>query len=446
LFRLFGFIYPGDVMRHIRFACLYSKSEDKVAAAIELLEDTLQRENHAALLPIFENISLDRRVAELEKTFPGRAADTAQRIRELLAGECGCGSRWLAAVALEFIGRHADLARAVRVPDDERMAAARAWILPPAGTERGRMPVIQRVIALKRSSIFAAVPEEVLSEFAPQATESVFAAAAPILRAGEFGSTLGVIVEGSVRIFRGQQTLAELGPGGVFGELAALSPEPRTANVTAVSETRVLELSAEAVERMIAARGEAAEGIIRVLCERIQTSIREKTFADTGSYRIPRDAPATTGPARMLQDLEKVVWLRKVEIFSSLSDTILLHLARLATEQWLDEGAALFQKGDLGTSLYIVVEGEMAVHEDGRLIATLRPGEILGELALLTSEVRSTSVAAKTPARLLKITQSVVQELMWDHYQMTRGMIRILVQRLRAMMVGPGAAAGETTT
>jgi len=82
----------------------------------------------------------------------------------------------------------------------------------------------------------------------------------------------------------------------------------------------------------------------------------------------------------------------------------------------------------------VIVEGEIVVHDDGRIIATLHPGEILGELALLTSEVRSSSISAKTPVRLLRITQSVVQEMMWDHYQMTRGIIRILVTRLRAMM------------
>ena len=434
LFTLLGFLHPGDVMRYIRFACLYSKSEDKVAAAIELLENMLQRGRHEFVLPIFEGTSLDRRVTELEKTFPGRSGDVAQRVREVLAGDCGTGSRWLAAVVLDFLGTHATLGGQIQVPENQAMTAARAWTLPPPAGAGGSMSVIQRVAALKRTPIFAGVPDEVLSEFAPEATEQVFAAGADIIREGEVGSTLCLVVAGKVRIHSWQVTLAELGAGGVFGELAALSPEPRTANVNAVEETRILELSAAAVERMMATRGEAAEGIIRVLCRRIQTSITEKTFHPTGSFRLPQVAAPSARPTRMLQELEKVVWLKKVEIFNSLSDTIRLHLARLATEQWLDEGDTLFAKGDLGTAMYVIVEGEIAVHDDGRLIATLRQGEILGELALLTSEVRSSSISAKTPARLLKITQSVMQELMWDHYHMTRGVIRILVTRLRAMM------------
>jgi CRP-like cAMP-binding protein len=48
--------------------------------------------------------------------------------------------------------------------------------------------------------------------------------------------------------------------------------------------------------------------------------------------------------------------------------------------------------------------------------------------------VRSSSISAKSPARLLKITQSVMQELMWDHHRLTRGIIQILVTRLRTMM------------
>ncbi|OGT81311.1 MAG: hypothetical protein A3H91_04770 [Gammaproteobacteria bacterium RIFCSPLOWO2_02_FULL_61_13] len=434
LFTLLGFLHPADVMRHIRFACLYSKSEDKVAAAIELLESMLQRGCHAPLLPIFEGASLDRRVTALEKTYPGRAAGVVQRLREVLAGECGSGNRWVAAATLDFLRTRAELAQQIEIPGNEQMSTARAWMHPPAEGAGGRMSVIQRVTALKRTAIFADVPEEVLSEFAPEAIERSFSAGADIIREGEIGSTLSVVVAGKVRIHSWQLTLAELGEGGVFGELSALSPEPRSANVNAVEETRILELSAAAVERMIATRGEAAEGIIRVLCQRIQTSITEKTYHETGSFRVQPPATPSARPTRMLLELEKVVWLKKVEIFHTLSDTILLHLARLATEQWLDKGDTLFEKGDMGTAMYVIVEGEIAVHDDGKLIATLRPGEILGELALLTSEVRSSSISAKTPARLLKITQSVVQELMWDHYHMTRGMIRILVTRLRTMM------------
>jgi CRP-like cAMP-binding protein/HEAT repeat protein len=444
LFTLLGFLHPSDVMRYIRFAFLNSKSEDKVAAAIELLESMLARSDHAPLLPIFEGTLVERRVAELEKHYPGRAPDLAQRLRELLAGDCATANRWVAAVALDFLHSHADLARRIEVPENPRISIARAWIQPPVAGGVSCMSVLQRVVALKRTPIFADVPEEVLSEFAPEAVETVFAASAPIIRTGEMGHTLGVIVEGSVRIFRGTQTLAELGVGGVFGELAALSPEPRTANVTASESTRILELNAAAVERMIQTRDEAAKGIIRVLCQRIQTTIREKTFEDTGTFRVQRAATARKAPARMLQELEKVVWLKKVEIFGSLSDTILLHLARLATEQWLDAGDTLFEKGALGTSMYVIVEGEIAVHDEGRLIATLRPGEIVGELALLTSEVRSSSISAKSPARLLKITQSVMQELMWDHHRLTRGIIQILVTRLRSMMTAhpTGDAAG----
>lgn len=434
LFTLLGFLHPADVMRYIRFACLYSKSGDKVAAAIELLENMLARGCHAALLPIFEGTSLERRVAVLEKTWPGRTPGVARRLGEVLGGENGTGSRWVTAVTLDFLHSHTDIGSRVPVPEGPGIAAARQWIMPPPGG--GRMSVTQRVIALRRTPIFSEVPEEVLAEFCNDCVERTLDSGAEIIRAGEVGSTLCVIVTGRVRIHRWRQTLAEPGAGGVFGELSALSPEPRSADVSALEETRLLEFSAAAVESMIASRGEAAEGIIRVLAQRIRTTIAEKTYHDTGTFRVLRNLPpAATGmPSRMLLELEKVVWLKKVEIFASLSDTILLHLARLATEQWLGDGQTLFEKGDLGTAMYVIVDGEIAVHDEERLIATLRQGEIFGELALLTSEVRSSTISAKTPVRLLKITQSVVRELMWDHYGMTRGVIRILVSRLRAMM------------
>ena len=444
LFLLFGFLFPGDAMRFIRFACLYSRSEDKVASAIELLDTLLQRSPHRPVLPVFEDTSLDRRLAALEQSYPTSGPDLRACLKGILGGHCGCRSRWLLAVALRFADQDEVLKGAIPpVAAGEGLASARSWTEPAPDMNDGGagMAVIDKVVALHRANIFADVPDEILAEYAPRAVLRAFPAGASIIRQGESGSTLCVVVSGLVRVSRGAQTLATLAAGEVFGELSALSPEVRTANVDAVGEARILELDTESVNRMVAERGEAAEGVIRVLCQRIQSALRERTFEDTGRFAIQETAaPAVDATVRMLQDVEKAVLLKKAELFSTLTDPVLLHLGRLATEQWFAAGEALFTKGDFGTAMFVIAEGELAVHDDDRLVAELRQGEIVGELGLLTSEVRSSSVTARTPARLLKITQSALSELMWDHPQVTRSLIQVLVTRLRRMMTAQGAA------
>jgi CRP-like cAMP-binding protein/HEAT repeat protein len=440
LFQLLGFLYPGDMMRFVRFARLYSTSEDKVASAVELLDTLLQRSPYRHILPIFEDTLLDRRLAALESVFPTGAADPAACLREILERHCGLRSRWLLAVALELAERDEVLKAGVPAPTaaaTDDLAPARAWTIPSpdAGRDGGGMSVIDKVAALHRAGIFAAVPEEILSEYAPMALLRTFPAGTSIMRAGESGSTLCIVDAGSVRVFRGNQTLATLSAGDVFGELSALSPEVRTASIEAMEDTRVLELDAGSMNRMLAERGEAADGVIRVLCQRIQSMLRQRTFEDSGRYSIPvSPSPVAEGTARMLQDVEKAVLLKKAEIFSTLSDPVLLHLGRLAAEQYINPGQALFTKGDFGTAMFVIAEGELAVHDGDRLVATLRQGEIVGELGLLTSEVRSSSVTANTPTRLLKVTRGALFELMWDHPQVTLNLIQVLVVRLRRMM------------
>jgi CRP-like cAMP-binding protein len=152
--------------------------------------------------------------------------------------------------------------------------------------------------------------------------------------------------------------------------------------------------------------------------------------------------PETPIPDTMLSVVEKAVLLKTVEIFSSLPHPVLTHLASLSREQWLGRGAVLFNQGDLGTSMYVIMDGEVAVHDDDRLIATLRRGKIIGELALLTSEVRSTSISALQPSRLLKITQRAMEELLWDHERMRRSLVQVLATRLRNMVSGVQPASG----
>jgi CRP/FNR family cyclic AMP-dependent transcriptional regulator len=104
--------------------------------------------------------------------------------------------------------------------------------------------------ALADVDIFQDFPPEGLARLAAQGQARTFAAGEPLLRQGEVGTTMYVIVRGRVRKERSHPDLSEpaevleLGPGESVGELCVLDGEPRPETVTAVEPTETIALSA----------------------------------------------------------------------------------------------------------------------------------------------------------------------------------------------------------
>lgn len=96
-------------------------------------------------------------------------------------------------------------------------------------------------------------------------------------------------------------------------------------------------------------------------------------------------------------------------IFAISNKSDLEHLLKKFQPMQLNEGETLFKQGDKGDTLYLIEEGSVAVSIKGekqeQTVATLKSGDIVGEMALVTEEVRSASVKALEPTRLLALTK-----------------------------------------
>ena len=79
-----------------------------------------------------------------------------------------------------------------------------------------------------------------------------------------------LVVEGAARVHDGDKLIAALGPGEVFGELAALDPEPRMASVMATEPTLLLRMGHAELGELMTEHPEVATGIIHVLCRRLR--------------------------------------------------------------------------------------------------------------------------------------------------------------------------------
>jgi CRP/FNR family transcriptional regulator, cyclic AMP receptor protein len=132
------------------------------------------------------------------------------------------------------------------------------------------MLTVEKVILLKSVSIFSDIAERGLVEAASVLEELRAESEELVIGKGDTGNSLYLIAAGRVRVHDGDDQIAVLGPGEVFGELAALDPEPRMASVTALDPCLLLRMGHAELTELMAEHPEVATGIIQVLCRRLR--------------------------------------------------------------------------------------------------------------------------------------------------------------------------------
>ena len=133
---------------------------------------------------------------------------------------------------------------------------------------------------------------------------------------------------------------------------------------------------------------------------------------------------------------EAVKLISRVPLFSELSPAELEHIGSVAVPRSFPRGVRVFHEGDHSDACYIVKSGELRVtreHSDGRAIAlaTLGPGDIFGELAMLDGGTRSASVETLSDSELLALPASDVRRTIADHGDIATKLIIAITRRLR---------------
>jgi HEAT repeat protein len=131
------------------------------------------------------------------------------------------------------------------------------------------VPLVERVVFLRKAPLFAALAPQDLLPIAEVAEEHVFAEGELIAAEGEPGETTFVIVDGNVDVVAEGRTLAVRVSGDVIGEMSVISSRPRVASLRAKCDVRVLEIHKPAFEAILRERPDTALALMRVLCERL---------------------------------------------------------------------------------------------------------------------------------------------------------------------------------
>jgi len=106
--------------------------------------------------------------------------------------------------------------------------------------------------------------------------------------------------------------------------------------------------------------------------------------------------------------------LTEIPIFSELSPEEANRLATFATETSAADGQMLMKEGDYSVELIAIEEGTADVIQGGETVASLGPGDLIGEMGLLERRPRNADVIATSPMRLMKLTHWEIRRMSDD--------------------------------
>jgi CRP-like cAMP-binding protein len=224
-----------------------------------------------------------------------------------------------------------------------------------------------------------------------------------IIREGDPGRSFFIIVEGRVRIYKigpdlKEITLAHLGEGAFFGEMALLSGAPRTANVVAEEDTGILEVT---------------DTVLRELATKYPLVI--SSLKNFYRQRLLNNVMAISPLFKDFDPSERKAIVEKFRM-------------RQAAP-----GEVLIAQGKSSDGLYVVLHGSVQVVAQEIELARLKEGEIFGEMSLLTREPASATVQSDGNAILLRLPRESFQELVITHPQILALVSELTEQRRSAI-------------
>jgi AAA family ATP:ADP antiporter len=277
-------------LRQVRQA-LDDPSPDRRSYALEIIDTQLPQELKPALIPLLDTSMPEKRLQRLAGHFPQRRMSAEQRLEEIANRPLDWNTAWLAATAFyaarklhsawqnQVDGRIKEiedaLTRDMQAPDFSRAGASSTRTAGAVPEGETMYSLIERVLILKKSSLFSETPDDALAEVAQTLKEASYPAGQLIIEKNAPGNSMYMIASGKVRVFDGGRTINYLEEGDVFGEMAVLDPAPRSASVEAVVDSDLLQIDQVQLFELIESRLEVARGIIQVLSRHLRNRMRD---------------------------------------------------------------------------------------------------------------------------------------------------------------------------
>ena len=287
LFYLFMLLYDKDTVQNA-WKGIKHASQEKRANSLEMVESLLPRELYPSLRALFEEIPLQRKLDALRQylniqiTPPSFITYVLQQKEQFFTS-------WTIALALEkwtpenkeisalenFINHPVRLLReaahnAYQQFPTHHFSTTDSKIMKHTPEDVQQISEMERVIVLKNTKLFSQTPENVLSSIAPIMKEVLYQEGQEIFAKGDPGDSMFIIYSGEIGIYDGTKQLALFDKGEIFGELALLDTEPRSASTVAESDVLLFRVDQEDFFELMEERDEILRNVLRILCQRIR--------------------------------------------------------------------------------------------------------------------------------------------------------------------------------
>lgn len=242
---------------------------------------------------------------------------------------------------------------------------------------------------------------------------------AGVLRQGEHGEDAFLVVRGRVDAVReltdGEQHLAQLGSGAIFGELGLVAETPRAATVRSATAAQLLR-------------------------------VRRSDLEDLGLREVT-DAWIRFTRARLIDHL-----VRSSPLFRDLDGPDVQSLVQRFETRAFEPGELVLRRGDPGEALHLVASGSFQVSGPGETegaderapLARVGPGDVVGEMALVLRRPVGADVRAETSAVTLALSRAAFEETVRDHPTLLRELYETARERddelTRSLLGTPGTA------
>jgi len=277
-------------------------------------------------------------------------------------------------------------ATAIAVPDVRQPAPADAVPAALDRAERAAGELAELPAALHPIPLLSALSEAAFRRVLGTLVLRRLPAGALVIREGEPGQAFYFVATGRLRVYAtdglGRQTqLAELGETAVFGEMALLSAQPRSASVACLTEVDLLEVGRQSLAELADELGPVAEALHGFTRERLLGNL----MATSPLFR----------PFARMQQRD---------------------LLRRFTSHDVAPGTVVIHEGEEGRGLFVVLSGELDVSRrgaDGSAVPLggLRTGDVFGEMALLRNAATTATVVAVRPATVLFLAREYVARI-----------------------------------
>ena len=219
-----------------------------------------------------------------------------------------------------------------------------------------------------------------------------------------------LLLKGRVSLVAEAQQIRAVKSGEIFGEMAALGKVPRSATAVAQTPCRVIALDPLQFRKALAKKPAFALMLMKVMVARLREAVaRLKRKEPLPGGEPPREPPVFN--PKLLADMVR-----------GLCDDAPVSFLR---------NQVILEEGQVGTRMYAVLEGSIAVTIGGTLVDRIGPGGVLGELALLDQSPRLASATAEDNVTLQPINRNAFIALVKLDPELGAALLAALAERLR---------------